>query len=80
MAGAVYGRVAGDVLGLLVLVLLLLLAALEHLLEEAELLGADGADEGEEEQWQRCKEPHCDCGAGQETVFVRILKCNRPGT
>ncbi len=31
------------------MLVLLLLAAVEHLLEEAEL-GADGADEGEEEQ------------------------------
>jgi len=32
------------------LLLLVLLAAVEHLLEEAEL-GADGADQGEEQDW-----------------------------
>jgi len=47
VVGAVDGRVARHVLGLLLLVLL---AAVEHLLEEAEL-GADGADQGEEQDW-----------------------------
>jgi hypothetical protein len=38
--------------------LVLLLAAVEHLLEEAEL-GADRPDQGEEEEWKRCEEAHC---------------------
>lgn len=63
---AVERRVARGVLGLLMLLLLL---AAEHLLEEAELR-ADGARKGEEEERERGEEAHL---AGGRCVFVGNL-------
>ena len=77
-------RIAGYVLRLLGLCVLLLLtaAALEHLLEELELRGCEGAEEGEEEEVEE-EEMHCgvvdvdgdDDGRGQFDVAEVHCAC-----